>query len=129
VRRLVGTSAGQALIELDRPLGREIHVGVTTFGADGWEEDSSSWLELHPPQPPRQELFAFLNYHLGIPPDEAKTLAAELTGPWLDEWERRGGVEEARTTRRLAVGLTSVLIVLLALAVVAIALLLWLLAT
>jgi hypothetical protein len=50
-------------------------------------------------------------------------------GPWLEDWKRRGGARDAKRVGRLTVGLISVLIVLLALAVVAIGLLVWLLAT
>jgi hypothetical protein len=129
VKRLVNTSTGHALIELDRIWRAGVHVSVTTFGADGWQQEDRSWYERQPPNPPREELSAFLVYHVGIPLDEAKSLADEIMGPWLAEWERRGGAQDAKHVGRLAVGFTSVLVVLLALSVVAIGLLVWLLAT
>jgi hypothetical protein len=129
VKRLVRTSTGHAVIELDQLVRAGVHVSLTTFAADGWQVDDRSWYELHPPDPPRAELWTFLAYHLGIPPGEAESLAADIMGPWLEDWKRRGGARDAKRVGRLTVGLISVLIVLLALAVVAIGLLVWLLAT
>jgi hypothetical protein len=96
VKRLVETSRGLTLIDLEGPgaVGGVL-VSLTAFGADGWEDEAGDWAGLKG----QGTLAEFMTTYIKIPQSEAEQLAADVLGPWLDEWERLDG-EAARKIRR-----------------------------
>ena len=127
--RLVQTSSGFAMLDLDRYSGPGLHLRVTRFGSDGWEEAYRIWFEKTEMMTTPQTLERFLATELSLPDDEAMALAEDILGPWMKEWEARGGAQDARKTDRLGHALMLSLAVLIVLALVGIGLLIWLLAT
>jgi hypothetical protein len=102
-------------------------VEVTRFGSDGWEDGHETWFENAEDNP--QTLAQFLAAELHVPGPEASALAQDILGPWVEEWESRGGDQEARTFHRLTIALIVAIGILLVLACTAIVLLVLLLVT
>jgi hypothetical protein len=125
VHRLIQTSRGTAVFDL---LGAGLGIRVISFGSDGWEDRDKTWYEVAEEQN-QQSLGQFLAVELAVPSDEAEALARTLLGPWTDEWRSRGGERDAKTVGRLAVAFVASLAILLLLACLAIALVIWLFAT
>jgi len=129
VERLIQTSVGRAVLDLDRFMGAGLHLRITRFGADGWEDGGKTWFEETQMMTDPQTLPEFLAAELGVPSAEAEELAQGILGPWLQQWESRGGKEQTKATNRLSLALMGGLSVLIVLACLGVALLIWLLAT
>jgi len=122
LRRLLRTSVGESLIELDRLGALGWTVNAAPFGTDGWADEGQSWMEEHSDEPLEQ----YLARHLGVPLQEARELAEEILGPWGPDWERRSR-EERREAKRLLWVLLTVGGVVVMLAALGVALAIWLL--
>ena len=130
MERLIETSKGKAVLDIYRipgPASLGLCVEVTSFGVDGWEDGHETWAENAKDNP--QTLAQFLAVELRVPGPEATALAQDILAQWIEEWESRGGDEEARMVGRLTVALIAAIAVLLALACIGIVLLIWLLVT
>jgi hypothetical protein len=129
VERLIDTSTGSAVLDLDRLAGAGWHLRVTRFGADGWEDGGAIWFEHTEAMTRPRTLPEFLSSELGVPTAEAEGLAQDILGPWLQQWESRGGRERAKGVNRLSATLMAGVGVLIVLACLGVALLIWLLVT
>lgn len=123
MKRLVQTTAGDAVldVEYERTPGG-MSVAVTPFDGDGWEGKSKMWVERWGHHRRGEPLVDFLATALQVPADEATTLAESIRGPWLAEWNRRGGAEEARALQHLSVWVMSGLAVVALLALLGVVL-------
>lgn len=129
MQRLLQTSTGWVLFELNRYPGTEYVVSATPFHADGWEGEGKTWMQEHGDAEQGVPLDEFLGVRLGIPAAEAQTLADTILGPWREEWERRGGSDYARKLTRISFGVMGALAVGAAFALIGIVLVIWLFAT
>jgi hypothetical protein len=126
--RLVATSTGFALVEfVQAPRLGERQVTVTGFEESGWENRSKMWTSKYGHNAPEETLDEFLVWLLRISEDEARGLAQDILGPWLEEWRERGGEEEARSTNHMVKVLAALLAIVALLALVGLAALVWLL--
>ena len=128
MKRLIQTSGGRAVLDVDRHAGAGWGVMVTRFDPDGWEDEGKAWHE-GAEEHTKQTLSQFLRAELRVPSDEAVALAQDILGPWRREWRSRGGEQETRKIPRLAVAFVASLAILLVLACLAIGLVIWLFAT
>jgi hypothetical protein len=94
--RLVTTSRGPVQIGITESSFYGTQVTVTTFGADGWADDSKGWTTNHGYDFEGQTLANFLMRHAELPLDESEELAQDVLGPWVEHWVANGGREEAR---------------------------------
>ena len=117
------------MLDLDRLRGAGLHVRVNRFGPDGWEDGDRTWFAETDRMKTPQTLDQFLTAELRLPRDEATALAQDVLGPWMREWESRGGEDEATRVDRFSAVLMTSVAALFVLACVAIGLLIWLVAT
>ena len=127
MKRLIQTSTGPALLDLDRFGQKSLGLGVavTRFGHDGWEQPGNAWFENSAQQ--SQTLAQFLAVELEVPGPEAAALADDILGPWVKEWELRGGEAWARKVGRITAGAMTGLAIVILLACLGVGLLVWLL--
>lgn len=117
------------MLDLDRYRGPGLHLRITRFGSDGWEDGGGMWFEKTEMMTTPQTLERFLAAELGVPADEATALAQEILGPWMQDWKSRGGEREESETNRLSRALMASVAALIALALIGVGLLIWLLVT
>lgn len=124
--RLERTSQGlvEFRIAYTRLLG--LRVEARKFGEDGWELPApwpDTWRSKDRKRLPLPD---FLEERLGVPEEEAHTLATAIEGPWLDRWSR----SDDATSYTAAARVTSVMMVVLGLivllAVLGVGLAIWL---
>jgi hypothetical protein len=129
VDRLIQTSAGWVVLDLDENRWTGRSVSLTPFDPGGWERDGKLWVERYGYHERGEELSAFLKAALDIPADEAEQLAQAIEGPWREDWVERGGPAHTREIERLVAITMGVLALGAILAVTALVLILWLLLT
>jgi hypothetical protein len=101
------------------------NVDVTSFDDAGREATRKMWSSKHG-HTREETLEEFLAWLLEVPEDEASSLAAQIRGPWFDEWRSAGGEDRAKSLTRGAGLLFVVLVSVALLALVGVATLLWL---
>jgi hypothetical protein len=130
MQRLLQTTNGPVVIVLGRWPGDGASVTVPRFDADGWEENSGkTWSERVGYHERGENLSQFLAQALSIPDAEAEALAANVDGPMTKEWQRRGGQTEVEKIGRWSRALLAGLAALIALALLGVALLIYIIAT
>lgn len=101
-------------------------VSVRVFGKDGWEVgEKQSWSA----KKSDETLARFLLSSMQLSGPEATDLASQLQGQWRDEWLASGGRQTARWAERVGLGILSGVALLILLALVGVAFLVWLLVT
>ena len=129
LRRLVQTSTGWAEIGLARTPWYGTQVSVRPFDADGWARLEETWGDKRGDRGRGETLPAFLASMLDLPGAEAAELAETILGPWLREWEERGGAAETKQVVRLTYVLGIAIPVVLVVALAGVAVVLWLMLT
>jgi hypothetical protein len=126
-KRLVQTSSGPLEIEISENRVHGLSVSVTPFAESGWQtRPTKAWTRN---QNGGESLSEFLARFVPLPGPEAAQLAADVQGPWRQEWLKSGGEAETRSLERwLNVSVAAVTVVVL-LALVGIGLAIWLLVT
>jgi len=127
--RLVQTSSGWAVVRLGYHGTAGLGVNAKRFAADGWEAPARTWFERGGTSREPESLAGFLVAQLSVPRPEAAALARDIRGPWLEDYERRGGRREDQRVERWAGVLIAALALLIALAVLGVVLLVWWLAS
>ena len=122
---MIQTSRGSAVVDLDQTHRVGVVVRVIGFDSEGWGDEGKSWFANHS----RETLGQYLANKLSLPANEAETLASDVLGPWLAEWERRGGKRNAREVARWTTWFLAGVVLLLALAIIGTAALVWVLVT
>jgi hypothetical protein len=126
MKRLIETSAGRALLELriDGLVG--MSVTVEPFTDEGEETEGKMWSSRYGYHAPDEPLPAFLKTALGIPGDEADQLAAAIEGPLTADYEQSGGRAYDETLERLTYILMAAAAGVIGLALLGVALTVWL---
>jgi hypothetical protein len=126
-KRLVQTSSGPAEIEISENKVHGLWVAVTPFAESGWQaRPTKAWTSN---QNRGESLSQFLARFVPLPESEAAQLAADVQGPWRQEWAKTGGETETRSLERwINVSAATVTVVVL-LALAGLGLVIWLLAT
>jgi hypothetical protein len=126
-KRLAQTSSGPVEIEISENRVHGLWVSVTPFAESGWEaRPTKAWTSK---QNAGESLSQFLAKFVPLPEKEAAQLAADVQGPWRQEYAKSGGKAEMRSLERwINVSVATVTVVVL-LAVAGLGLVIWLLAT
>jgi hypothetical protein len=115
-KRLVQTSRGPIEIEISENRVHGLWVAVSPFAESGWQaRPTKAWTSK---QNRDESLSQFLASFVPLPGPEAAQLAADVQGPWRQEWAKSGGEGETRSLERwtnVAV-MAATVVVLLALA-------------
>ena len=125
--RLVHTSRGPIEVELQEPIGLGFGVGVKLYGEDGWAHAEKLWSSKRGHHSKGESLASFLGTFVGIPAEEAQSLATAISTEWRDDWRKRGGEADSRLLKRGAMILMASVVGLLLLALLGVALLVLLL--
>lgn len=97
-KRLVQTSRGPVEIEISENRALGLWVSVTPFPESGWQaRPTKSWWSNHNEG---ESLSQFLARFVPLPGPEAQQLAADVQGPWRQEWVESGGEADARSLER-----------------------------
>lgn len=102
-------------------------VAVSQFAESGWQaRPTKAWMSK---QNGGESLSRFLASFVPLPGPEAAQLAADVQGPWREEWAKSGGEAETRSLERWTnVAVIAVTIVVL-LALAGLGLVIWLIVT
>jgi hypothetical protein len=100
-------------------------VTVVPFDSEGWESEGKRWSEELGYHERNEPLSTFLSRALSIPEAEAEALAAEVEGPIFDDWMLRGGLYHERKIGALSLRVMVALAGLVVLALLGVALLIW----
>lgn len=123
--RLARTSRGWIAFAFSE--GRAVRgdsVQATIFDENGLGEDTKAWMRKYG-YSGGESLDEFLREQADLPDDEASELARKVLGPWLEEWRREGGEEETRAIGRLFMLLSGAALVVVGLAFLGFALIVW----
>ena len=125
-KRLVQTSRGPVEIEISENRVHGLWVSVTPFAESGWQaRPTKAWTSK---QNEGESLSQFLARFVSLPGPEAAQLAADVQGPWRQEWANCGGEAETRSLERwINVSVATVTVVVL-LALVGLGFVIWLFA-
>jgi hypothetical protein len=126
-KRLVQTSRGPIEIELSENRVHGLWVAVSPFAESGWQaRPTKAWTSK---QNGGESLSQFLASFVPLPGPEAAQLAADVQGPWRQEWAKSGGEAETRSLERwINVSVAAVTVVVL-LALAGLGLVIWLIVT
>jgi hypothetical protein len=126
-KRLVQTSRGPVELEISENRVHGLWVSVSPFAASGWQaRPTKAWTSK---QSGGESLSQFLARFVPLPEAEAAQLAADVQGPWRQEWAESGGEAETRSLERWTnAGLSAATVVVL-LALAGLGLVIWLIAT
>jgi hypothetical protein len=126
-KRLVQTSRGPTEIEISENRVHGLWVAVSPFAESGWQvRPTKAWTSK---QNGGESLSQFLASFVPLPAPEAAQLAADVEGPWHQEWTESGGEAETRSLERWTnVAVIAVTVVVL-LALAGLGLVIWLIAT
>lgn len=116
-QRLVTTSRGPVAVEERESLLRDTRVG-DHVRSGRLARRARTWSSEGGHDSPDQPLAEFLERHARLPASEAETLAAKALGVWLEEWAARGGQDDARWVDRWVLRTLVVVPVVVALAAV-----------
>jgi cobalamin biosynthesis Mg chelatase CobN len=125
-KRLVQTSRGPIEIEISENRVHGLWVAVSPFAESGWQaRPTKAWTSK---QNEGESLSQFLASFVPLPGPEAAQLAADVQGPWRQEWAKSGGEAETRSLERWTnVAVIAVTVVVL-LALAGLGLVIWLIA-
>ena len=122
-KRLVQTSRGPIEIEINENRVHGLWVAVSPFAESGWQARlTKAWTSKQNALPVSDELRAASRA-------EAAQLAADVQGPWHQEWAKSGGEAEARSLERWTNVAVMVATVVVLLALAGLGLVIWLIAT
>jgi hypothetical protein len=123
-KRLVQTSNGPVEIEISENRVHGLWVSVTPFAESGWQaRPTKAWTSN---QNEGEPLAQFLARFVPLSGPEAAQLAADVQGPWRQEWANSGGEGETRSLERwINVSVAAVTVVVL-LALAGLGLVIWL---
>jgi hypothetical protein len=85
-------------IEFSHTDSTGLWVSVTLFNDDGWEQAGKGWMSKA--KRGDETLAQFLSSFADLPGEEATALAAQIQGPWREEWWATGGKEDTRWLQR-----------------------------
>jgi hypothetical protein len=122
--RLVRTSRGWIAFLFNEGRAVGTSVQVTVFDEDGLGDEPKAWTSKHGFRG-GESFDEFLIDEAGLPEGEAEDLAANVLGRWLEEWRRAGGEESSRSFDRLYILFVAGVLVVLALAFLGFALIVW----
>jgi hypothetical protein len=126
-KRLVQSSSGPIEIEISENRALGLSVSVTPFAESGWQaQPTKAWTSAHSGG---ESLSQFLASFVPLPGPEAAQLAADVEGPWRQEWLESGGEADIRSLERwtnVGVGAVTAVVVL---ALAWLGLVIWLLVT
>ena len=126
-KRLVQTSRGPVEIEISENRVLGLWVSVTPFAESGWQaRPTKSWWSNHNEG---ESLSQFLARFVPLPGPEAQQLAADVQGPWRQEWAKSGGEAETRSLERWTNIAVSAVTAAVLLALAGLSLVIWLIVT
>jgi hypothetical protein len=126
-KRLVQTSRGPIEIEISETRVNGLWVSVTPFAESGWQaRPTKGWMSK---QNGGESLSQFLARFVPLPGPEAAQLAADVQGPWRQEWAESGGEAETRSLERWTNVAVSAAPVVALLALAGLGLVIWLIVT
>jgi hypothetical protein len=104
------------------PFGTSVQ--TTTFDDEGSGTEPKAWTSKYG-YSGGESFEEFLVKEADLPPEEAADLGAKVFGPWLEEWRRTGGEESIRGFNRFYLVLAGGVLVVLGLAFLGLALVVW----
>jgi hypothetical protein len=126
-KRLVQTSRGPVEIEISENRVHGLWVDVSPFEESGWQAGpTKAWTSK---QNGGESLSQFLAKFVPLPAAEAAQLAADVQGPWRQEYAKSGGEAETRSVERWTSVAVLVVTVVVLLALAGLGLVIWLIVT
>jgi hypothetical protein len=126
-KRLVQTSSGPIEIEISENRPHGLWVAVSPFAESGWQaRPTKAWTSK---QNAGESLSSFLEVFVPLPAVEAAQLAADVQGPWRNEWAKSGGEAETRSLERWTTVVVAGATLVVLLALTGLGLVIWLAVT